>query len=160
MFKAWEWNGDAWKCDAVFLPSFVVAKREERNARHGIFFTLKNAFFPVYVWYLGRATCLPPTSESIAGVNVDYVRRLCICADLYVYSRVSTANTCASNFLLTSPFAFFFPGVPDTFAIDLNRFFLLWLRPRRDIGGDKNVNRRLRIRHLNCRSLRSVFLWL
>jgi len=96
MFKAWEWYGR--KCDAVLLPSFVVAKPEERNARRGIFFTVKNAFFPVYVWYLGRATRLPPTSELIAGVNVDYVRRLCICADLYVYSRVSTSNTRASSY--------------------------------------------------------------
>lgn len=104
------------KCNDVVSCVVVIVKREERSARPPRC-TLKNAFFfPfVQVWYLGRTTRLPPTSELIAGVNVDYVRRLCICADLYVCAAALLPRTHAyrasndPNFLPVPPFHLLLP---------------------------------------------------
>lgn len=87
----------------------------KKRAPAAVYFE-KNAFFSsVQVWYLGRTTRLPPTSELIAGVNVDYVRRLCICGDLYVCAGALLPRIHAyrafndPNFLLAPPFCLRLP---------------------------------------------------
>lgn len=118
MRRAWERNGE--KYDGVcFLHRRRCQVRRKKRARAAMF-SKNSLFFPVQVWYLGRTTRLPPTSKLIAGVNVDYVLRLCVYADLYVCSRVQVrsygkymhiVHPAIKLFPRSLPFAFLFLGV-------------------------------------------------
>lgn len=81
MCRTWEWKTG--ESAAVCFLRRRCEARGKKRAPAAVYFE-KRLFSSVQVWYLGRTTRLPPTSDLIAGVNVDYVWRLCICADLYV----------------------------------------------------------------------------